>query len=349
MKFQSAASKLGEVRYRSKIVKQQLGESKVNKNEMSPEEFKRMLSQKLQSTRKIFKFLQKKGFVLSPYLEIGSEHALRPSLLESEFEAKGFASDISFYSLSHSQKFTKLFGFRKSPRTICADAYTLPFKSNSFPFVFIYETLHHFPDPLPPLLEAHRVLAPGGICLVGSDPIKQSFKIRLWHRPNKLRPWEKILKFLLILPFISNIGKTEVEEGILERTFSLKTWQNALSVFDKVEVTMKAFPFGPTQTVEKNYKKNWIIPKLKTQIALHLFGGGLEAICTKNGKFSNFNKSLKQLLICPDCLKHKKKERLLSQISRISYKCKSCHAIYSEKKRVLVLLESNLNKKLKIQ
>src|SRR3990167_5398214 len=349
MQLQPLSSKIGEVKYRLQISKQHLNRETIFPNEPTLKEFKNLLASKLKETDKTFKMLQNRNLPLSPYLEIGSEHGLRPALLESKYKAVGFATDISLYSLSKTPQFVRKFNYEKIPKTICCDAYNLPFKSNSFPFVFIYETLHHFPEPKPVLEEIKRVLSPGGTLLVGSDPICATFQIKLWRRPTKLRVWEKILKFFLILPFISHIGKTEVEHGIIETAFPLKTWQDALSVFDKVEVTMKAFPFGPTQTVEKNYKKNWIFPKLKTQIALHLFGGGLEAICTKNGKFSNFNKHLKQLLICPDCLKHKKKERLLSQISKISYKCKSCHAIYSEKKQVLVLLESNLNKKLKIQ
>ena len=349
MQLQPLSSKIGEVKYRLQISKQHLNRETIFPNEPTLKEFKNLLASKLKETDKTFKMLQKRNLPLSPYLEIGSEHGLRPALLESKYKAVGFATDISLYSLSKTPQFVRKFNYEKIPKTICCDAYNLPFKSNSFPFVFIYETLHHFPEPKPVLEEIKRVLSPGGTLLVGSDPICATFQIKLWRRPTKLRVWEKILKFFLILPFISHIGKTEVEHGIIETAFPLKTWQDALSVFDKVEVTMKAFPFGPTQTVEKNYKKNWIFPKLKTQIALHLFGGGLEAICTKNGKFSNLNKNLKQLLICPDCLKNKKREQLLSQISKSSYKCKSCHAIYSEKKRVLVLLERNLNKKLKIQ
>ena len=344
MQVQSIKSKLGEVKYRSKIVKQQLGKTKLVKNEPVSREFKKMLKGKLKDTQKVISKLQKQGITISPYLEVGSEHALRPALLNSKFGARGFATDISLYSLAQASEFARQFGFIKAPQTICADANNLPFKSNSFPFVLIYETLHHFPDPKPVLTEIKRVLAPGGLCLIGSDPIEQSLQINLWYRPNKLRNWEKLLKYMLILPFISHIGKTEVEEGILEDAFSLKVWQNALSIFDKVEVKMRAFPLGPTESVEKTQKGNWLYPSLKTRIALYLFGGGLQAFCFKSGRVTTPPQNLKDSIICPDCLNNKNREISLKFGQNVT--CPNCQNIYYKKKNVLVLLEKNLEKKI---
>lgn len=344
MQSQSVFSKSAEIKYRSKIVQQQLGKAKIVENEPTSQEFKKTLKEKLKLTRHIFKKLQK-HIPLSPYLEIGSEHCLRPSLLESEFKSHGFATDISFYSLSNAKRFAKLFGYKKTGNIVCADAYSLPFKSNSFPFVFTYETLHHFPNPKPALIEAYRVLAPGGICLIGSDPIEQSFQLNLWYRPNKLRLWEKLLKYTLVLPFISRIGKTETEEGIFEGAFSLKVWQDALSTFDEVDLTMKAFPFGPEESVHKNSHSNWIHPSLKTKLALLLFGGGLQAICQKSGSTKTFEKNLDNLLICPTCLKNRHKENRLAKSDK-KYSCSICKNEYHWKNNVLILLEKNLGKKI---
>ncbi|OGD86458.1 hypothetical protein A2Z23_00645 [Candidatus Curtissbacteria bacterium RBG_16_39_7] len=297
----------------------------------------------MKETEILFKKLQKSGINFTPYLEIGSEYALRASLLESKFAACGFATDISLYSLSKAAQFARLYKFKKVPKTLCADAYNLPFKSNSFPFVFVYETLHHFPDPKPILIEAKRVLAPGGLLLVGADPIAQTFQIRLWRRPNKLRVWEKILKSLLILPFISHIGKTEVDHGIIEEAFSLRVWQNALSVFDSVEAKIKAFPFGPTETIRKLKNESWSSISLKTRAVLHLLGGGLEAICQKANSpaqktlFSN----LDDLLICPNCLKRFKTENGLRKAIR-GFNCPKCQIFYQTHRGVLVLLEKKL-------
>ena len=340
MTFQSTGAKLAEVVFRSQIVNQQLGKDLIFPNEPTLKEFKNLLASKLKETDKTFKMLQRRNLPLSPYLEIGSEHGLRPALLESKYNAVGFATDISLHSLSKTPQFVRKFNYKKIPKTICCDAYNLPFKSNSFPFVFIYETLHHFPEPKPVLEEIKRVLSPGGTLLVGSDPICATFQIKLWRRPTKLRVWEKILKFFLILPFIYHIGKTEVEHGIIETAFSLKTWQEALSIFDRVEVKIKAFPFGPTQTVEKNYKKNWIFPKLKTQIALHLFGGGLQTLCWKkySREISN-SQNLEGLLICPNCLKKKSGEIPLANLS-----CKNCKTSYKTKLGIPILIDTQTAK-----
>lgn len=346
MPHQSTSSKASEIRYRAKILEQHLGKRVVEKNEPTSGEFKQLMSQKLKLSNHLFKKLQKQSYHLSPFLEIGSEHALRPALLESKFGAQGFASDISFYSLSHAKEYAKMFKFKKPAMAICADAYNLPFKSNSFPFVFLYETLHHFPDPKPVLMEANRVLAPGGICLIGSDPIKQSLQLSLWYRPNKLRVWEKILKYILILPFISHIGKTEVEKGILEGAFSLKTWKKSLSMFEEVEATIRAFPLGPEQKIFKTTDNKWVGPNHFTNAALYLFGGGILAICRKKGSYGEkIIKDIHSFLICPECKMDKKIETNLKQRGQ-EFFCNSCKNTFVNKNNVLVLLQKNLHKKI---
>lgn len=346
MRLQSTKSKLGEVHYRSKIVRQQLGTNTSIKNEPTTQEFKNALKSKLKETEKTFRKLQKSGHHLSPYLEIGSEHCLRPALLEQKFKASGFATDISLHSLVAAPLFAKQFKLKKVPRRICADANNLPFKSNSFPFILVYESLHHFPHPKPILEEIYRVTAPGGICLVGSDPVKQSLQIKLWRRPNKLRAWEKILKILLILPFISHIGKTEVEHGILEESFPLSVWQESLDVFDKAEVSLKAFPFGPSQKLIKTSQKNWLQPNLKTSIVLYFLGGGLQAILKKtaHGK-AKAQSQIENLIICPDCLKSKTQEFPLEKQQK-SYTCPNCKSVFPIYKNVPVILEKRLKSKI---
>src|SRR3990167_1273496 len=282
MQLQPLSSKIGEVKYRLQISKQHLNRETIFPNEPTLKEFKNLLASKLKETDKTFKMLQNRNLPLSPYLEIGSEHGLRPALLESKYKAVGFATDISLYSLSKTPQFVRKFNYEKIPKTICCDAYNLPFKSNSFPFVFIYETLHHFPEPKPVLEEIKRVLSPGGTLLVGSDPICATFQIKLWRRPTKLRVWEKILKFFLILPFISHIGKTEVEHGIIETAFSLKTWQESLSIFGHVEAKITIPYLNLKKVIEKDQNKNWPKLNLPMRLLLAMTGGGIQAVCTQN-------------------------------------------------------------------
>ncbi|MBI2326782.1 class I SAM-dependent methyltransferase [Candidatus Curtissbacteria bacterium] len=344
MQLQPTAAKLAEITYRSKISKQHLGDSVAFPNEPSASQFLEILKKRLKDSEKIFLRLQKSSVPLSPYLEIGAEYGLASALLENKFKASGFSTDISLHSLTKAKDFAKKFNLGKIPKTICADAYNLPFKSNSFNFVFMYETLHHFPDPKPVLLEIRRVLAQGGVCFIGADPIKSFFNIRLWRRPTKLRFWEKILKALLILPLISDIGKTEVEHGILEEAFPLAVWREALSIFDKVQATVCAFPFGPCETITKTpNSKNWLAPSLITKIALYLLGGGLQALAYKFNSSQVKNhpeNNLEDLLICPNCRKHQ------LEISLKNLTCSKCQTKYPQYKNVPILLAKKLQNRL---
>ncbi len=329
---QTTANKLGEIKFRSQIVNQQTQNIKLFENEPTLPQFKKIIKPKLKETEKKFRALQKNGVKLSPYLEIGSEHCLRPMILENNFKVHGIASDISIYSLKSTKKYAHIFKFKKLPRRICIDANNLPFKSNSFPFVFIYESLHHFPDPRPVLEEIYRVLAPGGCLLIGADPIKQQFQIPLWRRPNKLRFWETALKKILILPFISQIGKTETEYGIIETAFTVKTWQKSLSIFQKVQTEVEIYPFG---IVEKNENFN---PSPLTKLGLFFLGGGIHAVCFKEGNLENLQSIG---LICPNCLQKQNKEILLIK-QKSHLVCKNCAITYGKFKNILTLLEKDL-------
>ena len=346
MSFQLKSSKLAEVDYRSKISQQHLGLKTIFENEPTSKDFYKILKGRLKKTEDDFRKIQSKSLALSPYLEIGAEYALAATLLENKFKASGLAVDISLHSLAKADIFAKKFNYKRTPKTVCADANLLPFKSDSFPFIFIYETLHHFPSPKPIIEEIYRVLAPGGICLIGADPIKPIFRIILWNRPTKLRLWEKILKISLLLPLISDIGKTEIEHGIIETAFTLETWQNALSVFDHVELTIKAFPCGPSQKLVKSNKINWLRPSALTKLALNIFGGGLKAFAYKKGPITKLESgTIENLFICPDCLKKYRKEYPL-KYQKTRFQCEKCKTDFEKYHNVQIILEKNLREKI---
>lgn len=344
MLLQPLSAKIGEVKFRKLVTKQHLGEKYTFVDEPTRAQFIKILKPKLKETQKLFSKLRSKNAVLSPFLEIGAEYASRSYLLTSNFKSQGFATDISYDSLYSASKINKNFNFKKKPRLVCCDAYNLPFKSNSFPFVFIYETLHHFPDPKPVLLEAYRVLSPGGICVIGADPISQKFQLRLWRRPNKLRFWEKLLKKTLILPFVSHIGKTETDFGIIEGGFNLKTWEDALSVFDDVEVSVTPYLTSKKTYVKRSSQGSFKV-NLKTRILLTIAGGGLTAICKKASLIKQKNADLGHLLICPNCLSSSNLQVQI-QKNQEAFVCKRCNTTYQSKKNVLILLENKLKTKI---
>lgn len=342
MPTQSLKSKLGEVKYRAKITKQHLGEKVSFPNEPREKEFAQILKSRLDMYQKTFKNLELRKLIKSPFLEIGAEYALASTLLVNELKARGFALDISLHSLAKASHFAKIFHFSKIPKLICADANNLPFKSNSLPFIFVYESLHHFPNPSPVLAEIYRVLAPGGVCLIGSDPIKQTFQIKLWRRPTKLRLWEKLLKATLILPFISHIGKTEVEHQIIEEAFPLSVWENSLSIFDHVEVTVQS-RLGLSESRVKSATGDWLQPMAATRLAINILGGGLQAICFKKGHLPEAPSKLETLLICPNCQSSKNRQNPLVKVGQTLI-CRICNSTYNKHSGVLTILRKDLEK-----
>ena len=86
---------------------------------------------------------------ISPFIEIGAERCQRSLVMQNDFRADGAAVDISYDRLKSADYYRKVFKKEKMPVRICCDAYNLPFLNNFVPFIFCYETLHHFLDPSP--------------------------------------------------------------------------------------------------------------------------------------------------------------------------------------------------------
>jgi hypothetical protein len=132
-------------------------------------------------------------------------------------------------------------------------------------------------------MEAKRLLKENGVLFFNEEPIKQSYNLQMWRRPTKLRLWEKPLKWIGILHFISQIGKTETDAGILETSFDLNTWEQALNHFGQVNAKLTVFPFGPTKSFLKinNTKPGWLSSSHLINILVKFLGGNIQAICQK--------------------------------------------------------------------
>ena len=143
LKVQTLQNKKGEIDFRKKLAEQIQTNSTCITGQPTQEEYISILKQRVDDTRSIFKKLQEKGIPLSPFLEIGAERGQRSMLLVNELNASGFMSDISYESLESAHLFKKPFRFKKMPTPICCDAYNLPFKTGSIPFIFCFQTLHH--------------------------------------------------------------------------------------------------------------------------------------------------------------------------------------------------------------
>ncbi len=79
-------------------------------------------------------------------------------------------TDISPGQLAEARRLHGEEGFFAQSSHLLADAENLPFASDCFDGAFTVASLHHLPDPLASLREIRRVMRPGGIFVLGTEP-----------------------------------------------------------------------------------------------------------------------------------------------------------------------------------
>jgi SAM-dependent methyltransferase/uncharacterized protein YbaR (Trm112 family) len=319
MSDQPVASKRGEIEFRKKLIQQQVGGEAIFSDEFTREGIEPILAERMKETRDDMIALRNKGVTLSPYVEIGAERGQRSLVMENDLDATGMACDISFDVLKSCEYYGRVFGKTKVPLRICCDANSLPFKSGSIPFVFCYESLHHFPDPAPIVREIHRVVSPGGHFYFDEEPFKRVahvnlFKANALYSPERLRAgkFRKALEF-----FFAEWACNETGHGIIENhQISISSWKRTLSVFEEKDIRLYS---NSRTTVTLNKSRN----PVKYALA-YLLGGGISGLCHKPGTTKAV--PVLEALLCPQCREQGRESSLAR--TEAGFACTSCNNRY---------------------
>lgn len=335
---QPLRSKQGEVKFRRKLALQQSSDDQV----LIPEAYNKaenlaFMRERIAKTREDIKNLIASRTRIAPYIELGAERCQRALLLENEFNANGFALDISVEMLRYAPLIAEEFGYKKYPLRIACDAYNLPFQSQSVGFAFCYQTLHHFPDPAPICREIARVLQPNSAFFFDEEPVRGRIKklTQIYHRRgHRLSSIDALLDKVGLLGVFSTAGELEREYGVLEEVFDISTWRRALSSFDDFDVVVN------TKLRIRMSPLNWGIKAILAQ----LVGGNIRALCKTAGSeaLRPTSEGLLDILRCVNC---KGKSRLI-RVPTAGLKCLQCGSIYPEVDGVLLMFEKSLGSQL---
>ena len=329
MQRQSLQSQKGEIEFRKQLVSQQVDGKTLFNGELSAQEMKKILLVRMENTRSRMKQLQARDMRLSPYIELGAERGQRAMVMENDVNAHGAAIDLSYDMLKSGDHYQKVFDKAKCALRICCDIHTLPFLSNTVPFIFCYQFLHHFPDPSMVLREVRRVLSDGGHFFFDEEPYKKVFHLNLYDRKIDAREMTsagRVKKWIDYL-FAREVYNEE-NFGIVENdAISIGTWKRAFREFKTREVTVRTL---------HNICSDVFSPASKLKYLIAWLGGGvISGICQKDGKSGSDFKRVEDLLACPSCLKESREQKL--ERRNTFYACTSCGKKYPVKDDIAFL------------
>ena len=334
MNTQDVRNQKGEIAFRRKLYQQHVDGVGIFDSEFDASGIERILAERMQKTLGQMRSLKERGIPLSPYVEIGAERCQRSLVMETDLGAHGAAVDISYDLLRSCDHYRDIFKKTGSPIRICCDANNLPFRPNSVGFMFCYETLHHFPEPLAITREIYRALAPGGYFFFDEEPYKQILHLNL-YRGNKAYSKESLNRSTVRRAFDRFFcagSCNEVEHGILENNqISLDSWKHALELFDERDVELCPAAGFPLRS------KLFDPASHTTYLAAYLLGGNISGVCRKSGEEVGGIGSIYDALICPSCQQSGSAVQL--QRKGVSFLCPQCLKIYPVVDDVLFLFE----------
>jgi ubiquinone/menaquinone biosynthesis C-methylase UbiE len=241
---------------------------------------------------------------MSPFLEIGANAGHSSYMLANEFEADGFALDLSADSLRHGRALMDAWSLSRAPIRVAGDAANLPFADGSLRMVCAFQMLSQFMDIESVFREVARVLQPGGVFLFAEEPLKRLLSLRLYRCPyyETMKPWERRLYDWGFLGYLVRdvIGAHQEESfGIRQNhTMGLNDWHALAQKYfaaQKYEVFVAERGWGE-RIVKQIASSEWR--------AARLLGGTLAAVFKKAGSAPGAVRSFEQFesfLRCPNC------------------------------------------------
>lgn len=226
-----------------------------------------------------------------------------------------------------------VFNLSSNPVRVCCDVNNLPIRSDSLPFVFCYETLHHFPTPTPIVAEVYRVIRPGGYFWFDEEPYRRVLHWNLYEgrkdhsvESRQRGPLRKMMDRLF-----ARTTCNELDYGIIENhEIPTSEWRTALSPFYSKDVWLQPSP-------RLNLKAKLFKPfSLKYWIA-YLTGGRITALCQKQPGSAPEIGSIFEALICPSCRISGKESSLHQDDSSLA--CSECRRRYPVVDGVAFLFE----------
>jgi SAM-dependent methyltransferase len=284
-----------EIRFREKLAAQHVSGEELVPGYIGKEDHDVLMQERVHSTTAAMKRLQEQGVSLSPFIEVGAERGQRALVLTNDFNAEGFALDLSFAQLKTLDYWMEFFKKPNGPIRVCCDVYRLPFQADSLNFSFCYQFLHHFPTPIPVMEEIYRVMA-GGYFFFDEEPYKRYslslYRRKVGNKPGKLRQYLRYLE-----SFIAHQYETEEEYGIIENDdIPLDHWLEAADVFDNKKVFLQSANLLHSEMGRSSGLK----------IRLHrMMGGGISALLKKESgvpRAAYGADDLYGLLGCPVCV-----------------------------------------------
>jgi len=268
------------------------------------------------------KGLEKWGVRFSPFLEIGAGSVQRSTALINDYGVEGVATDISIRSLQDTPYVLSLLGYGRKPTLICCDAHYLPFLADTFRFVFAYQTLHHFANPVPVVAECYRVLGRGGHFYFNEEPMDSQFRrfLRgnrvLAHPPTRL---QRIGYRLGVEKLFWDDGKWERSLGMTEARFDIDLWRESLHPFLIIDVEVNR---------RLKFHSDLHQPRLVSLLSGYI-GGNVKGVCRKI-EGDDAGEDHLQRLMCLDC-----GSRIIFQEYDQDIVCANCGRLYTKTAGIL--------------